>query len=138
MAHIQTGLSGEEEASPPPVQSSTTRLRGLPYSATEEDLIAFFEDFDIKSTHICKRSGARSAPAPLRGRPSGCVSRWNLRPTASVAACAELRVCAGRASGEAYVQFASESEAERALKSKNRQHMGQRYIEYALASCCSF
>lgn len=65
MAHIQSGRSGEEELSPPPVQSATTRLRGLPYSATEEDLIAFFEDFEIVSTHICKRSGTRPCPGAL-------------------------------------------------------------------------
>lgn len=69
MAHIQTGRSGEEEASPLPVQSSTTRLRGLPYSATEEDLIYFFEDFDIKSTHICKRSGALRPRRPCAACP---------------------------------------------------------------------
>lgn len=33
------------------------------------------------------------------------------------------------------MQFASETEAERALKTKNHQHMGQRYIECALALC---
>lgn len=72
MAHIH---SGEEEASPPPVQSATTRLRGLPYSATDEDLIAFFEDFEVVSTHICKRSGARpAAPARLRARAAGPVA----------------------------------------------------------------
>lgn len=135
MAHIQTGRSREEEASPPPVQSSTTRLRGLPYSATEEDLIAFFEDFDIKSTHICKRSGALRPRLPCVACPVLAFA-VEIRLTASVAACAELRVFAGRASGEAYVQFASETEAERALKTKNRQHMGQRYIEYALVPCC--
>jgi len=78
MAHIH---SGEEEASPPPVQSATTRLRGLPYSATDEDLIAFFEDFEVVSTHICKRSGARpAAPARLRARAAGppCGRRASL------------------------------------------------------------
>ena len=76
MAHIRTGRSGEEEASPPPVQSATTRLRGLPYSATEEDLIGFFEDFDIKSTHICKRSGAQRPRLFCAACPGLALALW--------------------------------------------------------------
>ena len=36
---------------------------------------------------------------------------------------------AGKPNGEAYVQFSSAEEARRALKERQHEHMGPRYIE---------
>ena len=38
-------------------------------------------------------------------------------------------IFSGRATGEAYIQFATRHEAGEALRTKNRQHLGNRYIE---------
>ncbi|KAK9809304.1 hypothetical protein WJX73_002890 [Symbiochloris irregularis] len=71
--------------------SSVCRLRGLPFNATETDIVEFFADFEIKHLHICRR--------------------------------------AGRATGEAYVEFASRQQSEKALVSKNNHNLQHRYIE---------
>ncbi|KAG8465954.1 hypothetical protein KFE25_005524 [Diacronema lutheri] len=74
------------------------RMRGLPFSATEADVLRFF--------------------APLRPLPNGiALSRG---PT-------------GAATGEAHALFASEQDARTALQ-RNRQLMGQRYVELFLVS----
>ena len=36
---------------------------------------------------------------------------------------------AGRSSGEAYISFTSNAEAQRAVAERNRQNMGSRYVE---------
>ena len=37
--------------------SSICRLRGLPYGATETEIIDFFAGHDVKHLHICRRAG---------------------------------------------------------------------------------
>merc|ERR1719310_794123 len=70
----------------------TTRMRGLPFRSTVDDVFRFFQGHQIT--------------------PGGIV----------------LGQRDGRASGEAWVTFASPAEAQRAM-SKNNTHMGNRYIE---------
>lgn len=37
--------------------TSILRLRGLPYTATEAELVDFFSDWTVEATHICTRNG---------------------------------------------------------------------------------
>jgi len=68
-------------------------MRGLPYSATETDIVQFFAGFQMLAV--------LPSTAPINGRPSG----------------------------EAYVEFASPDEAQRAYIARNRATMGHRYVE---------
>ena len=46
-------------AAPPPPPSDVLRLRGLPFAATEVEVVDFFKDFELKGTPLlCKRNGA--------------------------------------------------------------------------------
>ncbi len=70
------------------------RMRGLPYTSTEDDIRAFFDGFNI---------------AP------GGIARGKDRH--------------GRPSGEAWVTFADAADAQRAVGTLDKAHMGSRYIE---------
>ena len=37
--------------------SALTKLRGLPYNSTESDISTFFEGFQTKLIHICRKDG---------------------------------------------------------------------------------
>lgn len=71
------------------------KLRGLPWSATVDDIIKFFKD--------CKVAGGKAGVHMTTSRE-------------------------GRPSGEAFVEFEDEEDVERACQ-KDRDHMGNRYIE---------
>jgi len=71
------------------------RIRGLPWSASQDEVAAFLEDCNV----VDGKNGIHFT-----------------------------YVRDGRPSGEAYVEMASEDDLEKAL-SKNKQHMGKRYIE---------
>ena len=68
---------------------------------------------------------------------TGCLARgWSERSTGSpevlektFKALLPASAFAGKPTGEAYVQFVSGDEAARALKKRNHEHMGNRYIE---------
>lgn len=78
---------------------STLELRGLPYSATIDDITTFFAGFNIgeKDVHLTSRVDSRS----------GQVTN----------------------TGYAYVQFGSSADAERAREVKHCAMMGSRYVE---------
>ena len=40
-------------------KSTLTKLRGLPYDATEEEIANFFRGFETSLIHICRRDGER-------------------------------------------------------------------------------
>ena len=62
----------------------------------------------------CKTpQSVRDAPTPRR-----CSPRAQQSP-----------LCAGKPTGEAYVEFSTAEEAQRALKDRQHQHIGSRYIE---------
>lgn len=77
------------------------KLRGLPWSATVEEVLKFFHD--------CKVSGGKSGIHMTTSRE-------------------------GRPSGEAFVEFEDEDDLQKACQ-KDREHMGNRYIEGALICC---
>lgn len=74
--------------------SCVVRMRGLPFSSDNEDIVAFFDGFQIAPDGI------------WRGKDRH-----------------------GRPSGEACVTFVSEDEARRAVSTRDKAHMGNRYIE---------
>lgn len=74
--------------------SCVVRMRGLPFSSGNEDIVAFFDGFQIAPDGI------------WRGKDRH-----------------------GRPSGEACVTFVSENEARRAVSTRDKAHMGNRYIE---------
>lgn len=80
--------------------SCIVKLRGLPWSATVDDILKFFKD--------CKVKGAKA------GMPTAGIHMTTSRE--------------GRPSGEAFVEFVDEEDVEKALQ-KDREHMGNRYIE---------
>lgn len=67
------------------------RLRGLPFSATEEEIVNWFAPMPARRAHIVYNNS-------------------------------------GRPSGDAFAEFDNEAQWEHAM-SKNRQHMGARYVE---------
>ncbi|XP_073456773.1 G-rich sequence factor 1 isoform X1 [Aquarana catesbeiana] len=81
------------QALPASPNDTTVRLRGLPYSCTEQDIINFFSGLSIADEGITFVLDQR-----------------------------------GRKSGEAFVQFVSQENAEQALQ-KHKQEIGSRYIE---------
>ncbi|KAL4432818.1 hypothetical protein ABPG77_008144 [Micractinium sp. CCAP 211/92] len=70
---------------------SILRLRGLPFSAGEEDIRSFLDGYSVKAVHLGAKNG---------------------KPT-----------------GEAYVQLDTAEEAARAMKERQHENMGTRYIE---------
>ena len=83
------------------------RLRGLPFDATVDDVLAFFEGYDV----VRIREGVPGADA--RGVPSVYI----------------LVNAERRPEGTAYVEFEKESVALLASNARNRRSMGRRYIE---------
>ncbi|XP_056643648.1 heterogeneous nuclear ribonucleoprotein H-like [Diorhabda carinulata] len=75
------------------------KLRGLPWSATQDDILSFFTD----SFANCKILGGKSGIHMTTSRE-------------------------GRPSGEAFVEFETADDLEMALQ-KDREHIGNRYIE---------
>eukprot|EP00736_Rhodelphis_marinus_P006852 Rmarinus@m.6209 len=72
--------------------TNVIRLRGMPYTATSDDVHKFFSELAIEQDGVLMVQQS------------------------------------GRSTGEAYVRFASEGDADEALR-KNKQNMGSRYIE---------
>lgn len=88
-----SSMSQSAQALPASPTDSTVRLRGLPYSCTEQDIVNFFSGLSIADEGITLVFDQR-----------------------------------GRKSGEAFVQFVSQENAEQALQ-KHRHEIGSRYIE---------
>ncbi|CEM21922.1 unnamed protein product [Vitrella brassicaformis CCMP3155] len=76
-----------------PSNGAFVRLRGLPYSASEQDIVSFMLPLQCQNQDVTIVQGPD-----------------------------------GRATGEAFVRFNTDAEADQAL-SKNRHHLGTRYIE---------
>ena len=88
------------------------RMRGLPFDATVDDVVAFFEGYDI----VRIREGVPGDDG--RGVPSVYV----------------LVNAENRPEGTAYVEFEKESVALLASNARNRRSMGRRYIELFVCS----
>lgn len=97
-----------------PARSRVLRVRGLPYRALDDDIFRFLEPLSVTRVHICRINGEHI--------------RQVLLFVASAALYASIYLI-GRTTGEAYVQFESRHGAGEALGTKNRQHLGNRYIE---------
>ncbi|KAM6931349.1 G-rich sequence factor 1 [Xenentodon cancila] len=76
-----------------PGDGGVVRLRGLPFSCTEDEIVHFFSGLDVLQNGVTI-----------------------------------VRDALGRSSGEAFVQFSSQEEADQALQ-KDRALIGHRYIE---------
>ncbi|XP_034152503.1 G-rich sequence factor 1 isoform X2 [Esox lucius] len=76
-----------------PAKDGVVRLRGLPYSCTETDILLFFAGLDVAEDGVTLTTDYR-----------------------------------GRKTGEAYVQFLTQEQADQAL-TKDRELIGNRYIE---------
>lgn len=74
--------------------SGVLRLRGLPYSATVQDLHMFFQGYQLAPGGVHIQLG-------MDGRPNG----------------------------DAFVEFTTEEQAEQALRTKNKERIGTRYIK---------
>lgn len=83
-----------------PTHTGVVKLRGLPFAATKDDIIAFFGD-----------------PALCPGVPPLAHDSIHVVTSAD-----------GRPSGVAFVEFGTPEDAKTAMR-KNRQCMGQRYLE---------
>lgn len=96
-----------------PARSRVLRLRGLPYRALEDDIVLFLAPLPITRVHICRRNGEHKLQSASYVRPGTAV----------------VLLFSGRTTGEAYVQFSTRHEAGQAVRTKNRRHLGNRYIE---------
>lgn len=104
--HLQAQQLQAEAAamtSSPDSDTSTVRLRGLPFTSTEQDVFAFFAQFDIVD-RIAEGPKAVSLLFKLSGKPLG----------------------------QAVVQMNSHKDAEDAKRVLHGQWMGNRYIEVFL------
>lgn len=86
------------------VHSGVLKLRGLPFSATKEDIIAFFDEPQL-------------GIAPLVHDSIHIVTSLD-----------------GRPSGTAFAEFASAEDAKAAMMRKDRHSMGSRYVELFASS----
>jgi hypothetical protein len=86
-------------------EANVVRLRGLPFSATKQDILTFFAQHDIVDRIV---SGNSAVNLLLRAN--------------------------GRSSGQARVQMKARSDAELAQRLLHGQWMGSRYIEVFLSS----
>ena len=89
------------------------RMRGLPFDATVDDVVAFFEGYDV----VRVREGL-PGDDDGRGVPSVYI----------------LVNAENRPEGTAYVEFEKESVALLASNARNRRSMGRRYIELFVCS----
>ncbi|XP_026683580.1 heterogeneous nuclear ribonucleoprotein H2-like, partial [Diaphorina citri] len=130
------------------VEGFVMNLRGLPFSATEDDILKFFDGINVKSG----RAGIHILLS-REGRPSGeafveveseddCTAAEKkdrqhigeryiedgINVKSGRAGIHILLSREGRPSGEAFVEVESEDDCTAAEK-KDRQHIGERYIE---------
>jgi RNA recognition motif-containing protein len=86
-------------------EANVVRLRGLPFSATKQDILTFFAQYEIVDRIV---SGGNAVNLLLRAN--------------------------GRSSGQARVQMKARSDAEMAQRLLHGQWMGNRYIEVFLSN----
>jgi hypothetical protein len=73
------------EGSPEPqaAEAAVLRLRGLPFQATEEEVVEFFEDVQLEQVVLCRRNGRwRCSPFII-----------NAVPVVFSACCLSLSLC---------------------------------------------
>ncbi|XP_048116189.1 epithelial splicing regulatory protein 1 isoform X3 [Alosa alosa] len=92
------------------------RMRGLPFSATTQQVLQFFsgpQAMDAKGEGVCQVKGPTSGGCQVAGGTAGILL---------------VRYADGRPTGDAFVLFSTEEQAQLALK-KHKQRLGKRYIE---------
>jgi heterogeneous nuclear ribonucleoprotein F/H len=94
------------------------KLRGLPWSCTEEDIIKFFTGIAIANKSLNQQINQAEA---INGETPEMNDR--LKPAVYLTMNTE-----GRPSGEAFVEFETDQDSESAL-ARNNAKIGQRYIE---------
>ncbi|XP_069781673.1 G-rich sequence factor 1 isoform X4 [Narcine bancroftii] len=117
------------------------KARGLPWSCSVEDVLGFFSvfelsnsdvDFLLKRLHSSGKELTDGSVVRLRGLPFSCITEDIIRFFAGLDIVENgvtiTRDHRGRNTGDAFVQFASQEMAERAL-AKDREMIGSRYIE---------
>jgi heterogeneous nuclear ribonucleoprotein F/H len=97
---------------------SFVKLRGLPWSCTEEDIIRFFSGISIANNSLNDQIEHAEA---INGESFEENSR--VRPAVYLIMNTE-----GRPSGEAFVELETEGDSQAALN-RNNAKIGQRYIE---------
>ncbi|XP_063055242.1 epithelial splicing regulatory protein 1 isoform X2 [Engraulis encrasicolus] len=93
------------------------RMRGLPFSATPQQVLQFFSG--------CQTTDAKDGLCQLKGT---TVANGECPVAGGTAGILLVRYADGRPTGDAFVLFASEEHAQLALK-KHKQRLGKRYIE---------
>lgn len=101
------------------------RVRGLPFSADQDDLENFFDNFCIVNTHIVLRTGKIRCCHAGKGASLYLIAQRPVILHSPYFAGGGVR----RPTGEAYVQFRDSDEAALALQARQREHIGARYIE---------
>ena len=116
------------------VMSTILRARGLPFAATVDDLHAFFSPEPVKAVYLGTRNGCDnpalpSAP-PCAAGPPACrpAQHWQGSLAAVDGRHLAPKFCR-KPTGECYTEFETAEAAAKALKEKQHEHMGSRYIE---------
>ena len=93
----------------------TVRVRGIPFSTTEDELADFFQEYNVRITCI----NLLAYVCCFKVDPNDVKIGFNRD---------------GRPSGDALVTFSSAELAKEAVREKNRKHLGHRYLELFVES----
>lgn len=111
----------------PSVPDCILKLRGLPFSATVHDIVQFFSDPQLTLSQPVDLS--QCVYVALFALKMGLFTFQSARTSTCPAHSVHVASLAdGRPSGQAFVEFASEEDAQMALR-KNRATLGTRYVE---------